>query len=81
MSLMSQRQPTITFSTTKEKYTTNTHNFKEAIWLQEICNGIGFDFKIVMIRCDSQSSICLTKNPMYHIVLSMLMFNFTLCEK
>ena len=44
----------------------STHACKEAVWLQRLCLDIGFMQKAVRIDCDSQSAICLAKNPTFH---------------
>jgi hypothetical protein len=43
-----------------------THGSKEVVWLQRLCSGIEFEKKAMKIRCDSQSTIFLAKNPTYH---------------
>jgi hypothetical protein len=63
---MSKRQVVIALSTTEVEYMEATHGSKEAIWLQRLCSGIGFEQKAMKISCDSQSTIFLEKNPTYH---------------
>jgi hypothetical protein len=43
-----------------------THRSKEAVWLQWLCSGIGFEKRAMKVSCDSQSAIFLAKNPAYH---------------
>ena len=66
VSWMSKRQPTVALCTTEAEYMAVTHACKEAVWLQTLCTVIGFECSQVKIGCDSQSAICLEKNPMYH---------------
>jgi hypothetical protein len=44
----------------------DTHGRKEAIWLQKLCLEIRFEKRSMKISCDSQSTIFLAKNPVYH---------------
>ncbi|MDF3675398.1 Ty1/Copia family ribonuclease HI, partial [Enterobacter hormaechei] len=39
---------------------------KEAIWLKRLCSDVGVDAEQITIWCDSQSAICLAKNPTFH---------------
>jgi hypothetical protein len=39
---------------------------KEAIWLRGLVNDLGLQQDETVVFCDSQSSIHLTKNQMYH---------------
>lgn len=43
-----------------------THACKESIWLRRLCSNIGFNVGKITICCDSQSVICLAKNPTFH---------------
>ena len=43
-----------------------THGSKEAVWLQRLCSGIGFEQRAMKVSCDSQSAIFMAKNPAYH---------------
>jgi hypothetical protein len=42
------------------------HGRKEAVWLQRLCSGMGFDQRYMNISCDNQSAIFMEKNPTYH---------------
>lgn len=44
----------------------STHACQEAIWLKHLYSDVGFDARQITILCDSQSVICLVKNPTYH---------------
>jgi hypothetical protein len=43
-----------------------THGRKEAVWMQRLCSGIGFEQRSMKISCDSQRKIFVAKNPAYH---------------
>jgi hypothetical protein len=43
-----------------------THVIKEAVWMQRLCSGIGFEQRAMNISSDSQSAIFMEKNPAYH---------------
>jgi hypothetical protein len=66
ISWMSKRQVVIALSTTEVEYMAATHGSKEAVWLQRLCSGIGFEQRAMKVSCDSQSTIFLAKNPAYH---------------
>jgi hypothetical protein len=66
ISWMSKRQPVVALSTTEAEYMAATHACKEAIWLRRLCSDIGVDAGKITISCDSQSAICLAKNPTFH---------------
>jgi phosphoribosyl-AMP cyclohydrolase len=63
---MGKRYVVMEVLATKVEYMEATHASKEAIWLQGLCSGIGLVQQDVMIDCDSQSAIFLTKNRAYH---------------
>ncbi len=64
----SKRQPTIALSTTKAEYMANTQATKEAIWMTKFMKELGYmkEKKAMVIRCDNQGAISLTKNPTQH---------------
>jgi hypothetical protein len=43
-----------------------THACKEAIWLMKLCSKVGLSQRAITIQCDSNSAICLAKNPTFH---------------
>lgn len=43
-----------------------TEAAKEAVWLKELMNELGFKQEAVEIHCDSQSAIALAKNAVHH---------------
>lgn len=59
-------QSTTALSTTEAEYMALTEASKEAIWLRGLVNEIGIKQESILIHCDSQSVICLTKNQVYH---------------
>ncbi len=64
----SKRQPIIAMSTTEEEYMANTQVTKEAIWITKLMMALRYteEKKVMMIRCDNQGAISLTKNPTHH---------------
>jgi hypothetical protein len=63
---MSKRHAFISLSTTELEYMEATHVSKEAVWMQRLCLGIGFEQRAMKISCDSQSAIFMEKNTVYH---------------
>nr|KYP49649.1 Retrovirus-related Pol polyprotein from transposon TNT 1-94 [Cajanus cajan] len=59
-------QPTVALSTTKAEYMSLTERVKEGIWLQGLIDSLGLNVQRCILYCDSQSALCLTKNPVYH---------------
>jgi hypothetical protein len=53
ISWMSKRQDVVAFSTTKFEYMMATHRSKEAVWIQRLCSGIGFERRAMKVSCDS----------------------------
>jgi hypothetical protein len=53
-------------STTKDEYMATTHGRKEAVWVQRLYSGIGFEQIYMKISCDSQSAIFLENKTSYH---------------
>jgi hypothetical protein len=68
ISWSSKRQPTIAFSTTEVEYMANTQATKEAIWITKLMMNLGYmeEKKMMVIRCNNQGAISLTKNPTHH---------------
>ncbi|KAL0286483.1 UNVERIFIED_CONTAM: Retrovirus-related Pol polyprotein from transposon TNT 1-94 [Sesamum radiatum] len=66
ISWKSQLQNIVALSTTEAEYIATTEAFKEAIWLKGILTEIGFLKNNVSVFSDSQSSIQLCKNPVFH---------------
>jgi hypothetical protein len=68
ISWSSKRQPTIALSTTKVEYMANTQATKEAIWITKLMMDLRYmeEKKMMVIRCNNQGAISLTKNPTDH---------------
>ncbi|KAL2252662.1 UNVERIFIED_CONTAM: Retrovirus-related Pol polyprotein from transposon TNT 1-94 [Sesamum indicum] len=66
ISWKSQLQHIVALSTTEAEYIATTEAFKEALWLDGLIKGIGFSKEKLIIFSDSQSSIQLCKNPVFH---------------
>ncbi len=68
ISWSSKRQPTIALSTMEAEYMVNTQATKEAIWITKLMMDLGYmeEKKMMVIRCDNQGAISLTKNPTHH---------------
>jgi len=64
----SKRQPTIALSTTEAEYMASTQATKEAIWMTKLMKELRYmkEKKAMVIRCDNQGAISLTKNPTQH---------------
>jgi hypothetical protein len=46
----------------------NTQATKEAIWITKLMMDLGsMEKKVMVIRCDNQGAISLTKNPIHHV--------------
>ena len=61
-----QLQRVVALSTTEVEYTAAAEAVKEAIWLKRMLKELGVDQRSIMINCDSQSAICLSKNQTHH---------------
>jgi hypothetical protein len=68
ISWSSKPQPTIALSTMEVEYMASTQATKEAIWMAKLMKELGYmkRKKAMVIRCDNQGAISLTKNPMQH---------------
>ena len=53
-------------STTEAEYIAATEGVKEALWLRGLVNELGLAQDTLVVFCDSQSAIHLTKNSRYH---------------
>ncbi|KAH9762600.1 Integrase catalytic domain-containing protein [Citrus sinensis] len=61
-----QLQSVVALSTTEAEYTAAAEAVKEAIWLKGMLKELGIDQRSIMIKCDSQSAICLSKNQTHY---------------
>ena len=59
-------QSTVALSTTKIEYMTATEAVKEAIWFKSLVGNLDLQQELIVVYCDSQSVIHLTKNQMFH---------------
>jgi hypothetical protein len=68
ISWSSKRQPTIALSIIEAEYMANTQATKEAIWMTKFMKELGYmnEKKAMVIRCDNQGAISLTRNPTQH---------------
>ncbi|MCO5555162.1 hypothetical protein L7F22_008705 [Adiantum nelumboides] len=66
VSWRSRLQTCVTKSTTKAEYVAPSKACKEAIWLGRLVTDLGIKEETPMLHCDSQSSIQLAHNPVYH---------------
>jgi hypothetical protein len=50
------------------EYMVNMQATKEAIWITKLMMDLGYmeEKKVMVIRCDNQGAISLTKNPIRH---------------
>ena len=53
-------------STTEAEYMALGKAEKEAVWVQGLVSELGVAQEGVQLHCDSQSALCLAKNPVYH---------------
>ncbi len=63
-----KRQPTMALSTMEAEYMANMQATKEAIWITKLMMDLGYmeEKKVMVIQCDNQGAISLTKNPTHH---------------
>ncbi len=82
ISWSSKQQPIITLSTTEAEYMASTQVTKEAIWMTKFMKELGYmkEKKAMVIQCDNQGAISLTKNPRNMFKQSTLMCNIILLE-
>ena len=66
ISWYSSLQAIAALSTTKAEYIAATESMKEAIWLRGLVSELGLQQDVLVIFCDSQSVVHLTKNNKYH---------------
>ncbi len=54
---------------TKAKYMASMQATKEAIWMTNLMKELGYmnEKNAMVIRCDNQGAISLTKNPTQHV--------------
>lgn len=63
----SQKQDTVALSSCEAEFMAGTEAARQAIWLQDLLSEVmGIPREKVVIRIDNQSSIALTRNPVFH---------------
>ncbi|KAE8716394.1 hypothetical protein F3Y22_tig00110121pilonHSYRG00025 [Hibiscus syriacus] len=66
VSWKSNLQSVIALSTTEAEYIAVTEAIKEVIWLKGLDEELGILQKVVIVFCDNQSTIHLTRNQVFH---------------
>ncbi len=68
ISWSSQRQKTVSLSTTEAEYVAASEAAKEVVWLKGLINDLGTDLQVetVPLRIDNESAMKLTKNAEFH---------------
>ncbi|GJS37477.1 retrovirus-related pol polyprotein from transposon TNT 1-94 [Tanacetum coccineum] len=59
-------QHVVALSTTKAEYMALTEAIKESIWLKGLLIEVGVNLRSVIVNCDNQSEIHLSRNAMFH---------------
>nr|GEV99816.1 retrotransposon protein, putative, Ty1-copia subclass [Tanacetum cinerariifolium] len=59
-------QHVVALSTTEAEYMTLTEAVKESIWLKGLLIKLGVNLMLVVVNCDNQSAIHLSRNAMFH---------------
>jgi len=58
--------PIVSLSTIEAEYMSLIEGVKEGIWLLGLIDNLGLNVQRRILYCDSQSELCLAKNPIYH---------------
>ncbi|GJW07711.1 retrotransposon protein, putative, ty1-copia subclass [Tanacetum coccineum] len=66
MSWKATLQHVVALSTTEAKYMALTEAVKESIWLKGLLIELGVNLRSVVVNCDNQSAIHLSRNAMFH---------------
>jgi hypothetical protein len=67
ISWSSQKQGSITHSTTEAEYIAASHASKEEVWLIKLVSRLfGDKLEMTVVHCDNQSCIKLTENLVFH---------------
>ncbi|GKD91218.1 hypothetical protein Tco_1366725 [Tanacetum coccineum] len=59
-------QHVVALSTTEAEYMTLTEAVKEAIWLKGLLEELGVELNTVVVNCDNQGAIHLSRNYVFH---------------
>ncbi|GKE67727.1 hypothetical protein Tco_1521888, partial [Tanacetum coccineum] len=68
VSLKATLQHVVALSTTEAEYMTFTEAVKESIWLKGLLIELGVNLRSVVVNCDNESAIHLSRNAMFHDV-------------
>ncbi|XP_073119675.1 uncharacterized protein [Henckelia pumila] len=66
VSWVSKVQTVVALSTIEAEYMTATQACKEAIWIKRLLEELGHKQEKILLFCDSQSALHITKNPAFH---------------
>ncbi|WVY90442.1 hypothetical protein V8G54_035956 [Vigna mungo] len=66
VSWKSKLQKCVTLSTAEAEYVAVTEASKEMLWMKNFLSELGDNQDDYVVNCDNQSTIHLTKNPMFH---------------
>jgi hypothetical protein len=66
VSWSSKKQSSVALSSTEAEYMACTQASKEAVWLRQLLHELHIEQSSVRIFCDSQGSLALLRNPVYH---------------
>ena len=64
--MVKRRSLTVALSTTEAEYMSMTEGIKECIWMHGLVESLGLKVEKPVLNCDSESALCLAKNPVYH---------------
>jgi hypothetical protein len=67
VSWSSKKQPTVALSTAEAEYIAASSTSTQAIWMARLLEELGMEIgKPIKVYCDNQSTISMTKNPVFH---------------
>lgn len=66
ISWCSEKQKSVSLSTTESEYVAASQAVKEMIWVHRLLINLGAIFEKPMLQMDNQSAIKLVKNPEFH---------------
>lgn len=56
----------VALSTTEAEYIATTEGVKEAMWFRGFIKDLGCDQKTIVVHCDNQSAVHLSKHQVFH---------------
>jgi hypothetical protein len=66
-SWLRRKQMSMTLGTIEAKYITTSVAIREGVWLRKFLVGLfDLELELVLIYCDNQSCVKLSKNPLFH---------------